>query len=443
MSIKKMSYDNNGISNISISGYKSIVKETSLEIRPLTIIAGSNSSGKSSFIQPLLLLKQTLEASYDPGPLLINGPNVKFTAVDQVLSSTKKIKVDSFSIEISIDDVKLKNYFVKAKSKRLTIDKTEYSSKKEHVTLSIDMNQKELFEFMPKFYKDNFKDDFKKGKIELGVERERCFFNIAIKVATDRPYLAGIVVKPSNDIEPHILKIIHLPGLRGNPERTYPVTAVGSTFPGTFEPYVASVVAQWQEEGRDNLKELSTDLERLGLTWKVTAVRISDTQVELKVGRLTHAARGGAQDLVSIADVGFGVSQTLPVLVALRVAEPGQLVYLEQPEIHLHPRAQAIMAEIILEAINRGVRVVVETHSSILLLSLQALIAEGKTPANKVKLHWFARNKDGATSVSSTDLDDAGSFGDWPEDFGEVSLNVESRYLDAAEIKRKAEFDAN
>ena len=113
------------------------------------------------------------------------------------------------------------------------------------------------------------------------------------------------------------------------------------------------------------------------------------------------------------------------------------MVYLEQPEIHLHPRAQAIMADILVEAINRGVRVVVETHSSILLLSLQALMAEGKITHDKVKLHWFERNKDGATTVTSADLDEAGSFGDWPEDFGDVSLQVESRYLDAAEVKRK------
>ena len=126
------------------------------------------------------------------------------------------------------------------------------------------------------------------------------------------------------------------------------------------------------------LKQLSKDLERLGLTWKVTAKRINDAQVELQVGRLPHAAKGGARDLVNIADVGFGVSQTLPVLVALLVAEPGQLVYIEEPEIHLHPRAQSAMAQILADAAKRGVRVVIETHSQLLLLGIQTLVAEGK-----------------------------------------------------------------
>src|SRR5712692_11048507 len=77
-----------GITRITVAGFKSISQEQSIEIRPLTILAGANSSGKSSIMQPLLLLKQTLEAPYDAGPILLNGPNVKFTSADQLLSRT-------------------------------------------------------------------------------------------------------------------------------------------------------------------------------------------------------------------------------------------------------------------------------------------------------------------------------------------------------------------
>ena len=74
------------IRSISVSGFKSVATEQTIEIRPLTLLAGVNSSGKSSMMQAILLLKQTLEASYDPGPLLLNGPNVRFTSADQLLS---------------------------------------------------------------------------------------------------------------------------------------------------------------------------------------------------------------------------------------------------------------------------------------------------------------------------------------------------------------------
>jgi predicted ATPase len=138
--------------------------------------------------------------------------------------------------------------------------------------------------------------------------------------------------------------------------------------------------------------------------------------------------------MVSIADVGFGVSQTLPVVVSLLAAEKDQMVYIEQPEIHLHPRAQVQLAAILADAVNRGIRVVVETHSSLLIPSLQAVVAEQTIKAQDVILHWFTRNvKDGATRVSSTTLDRKGTYGNWPVDFGEIELELQQRYLDVVE----------
>jgi hypothetical protein len=270
---------------------------------------------------------------------------------------------------------------------------------------------------------------------EYMIIREKCFLVIAIKSRNDGGMLGRITL--TRAIESYIRDFIHLPGLRGNAERSFPVTAVGPNFPGTFQEYCASVIAKWQaDKNNQKLKKLGKDLEKLGLTWKVTAKPINDAQVELQVGRLPRAVKGGAHDLVSIADVGFGVSQTLPVLVALLVAEPGQLVYIEEPEIHLHPRAQSAMAQILADAAQRGVRVVIETHSQLLLLGIQTLVAEGKLSPDLVKLHWFKRRNDGSTEITSADLDEAGTFGNWPEDFAEVSLEAESRYLDAAESQQ-------
>ena len=117
---------------------------------------------------------------------------------------------------------------------------------------------------------------------------------------------------------------------------------------------------------------------------------------------------------------------------ALLVATPGQIVYIEQPEIHLHPKAQYKMAELLAEAANRGVKVVIETHSSLLLRGIQTFVTQGKLAPNRVKLHWFTRDNDGATVVNATDLDENGAFGEeWPEDFGGMELHAEPAYLDA------------
>jgi predicted ATPase len=91
------------------------------------------------------------------------------------------------------------------------------------------------------------------------------------------------------------------------------------------------------------------------------------------------------------------------------------------------------MAEVLADAAKRGVQVVAETHSSFLLLGIQALAAEGKLAPDLVKLHWFSRGDDGATKVTSADLDEKGRFGNWPADFDSVELYAQNRYLDAVE----------
>ena len=139
---------------------------------------------------------------------------------------------------------------------------------------------------------------------------------------------------------------------------------------------------------------------------------------------------------MSLADVGFGVSQALPVIVALLIADPGQLVYVEQPELHLHPRAQVALAKLLADAAKRGVRVVVETHSSLLLLGVQTLVAGGKLPPDLVALHWFERGEDGATQVKSRDLDEFGAYGNWPQDFADVELGTHQDYLGAVSKRR-------
>jgi len=237
---------------------------------------------------------------------------------------------------------------------------------------------------------------------------------------------------PWVDYDQLLHNIIHVPGLRGNPLRTYKSTAAGDYYPGVFQDYVASVVASWQQKADPRLQSLGENLHQLGLTWKVEARQTSTTDVELRVGRLQESKRGGARDMVNIADVGFGVSQVLPVVVSLLAAQPGQLVYLEQPEIHLHPRAQVALSELLKGAVMRGVQVVVETHSELLLLGVQRLVAEGRLSPSKVKLHWFRRDDEGVTHISSADLDEYGSFGEWPVDFSDVSMKAMQSYLDAS-----------
>ena len=145
---------------------------------------------------------------------------------------------------------------------------------------------------------------------------------------------------------------------------------------------------------------------------------------------------GSARDTINIADVGLGVSQTLPVLVALLAARPDQIVFVEQPELHLHPRAQVRLADILIQAADRGVRIVVETHSSLLILALQTTIAEGRIAPERLSLNWFTRDNTGQTRVTEADLGKDGSYGDWPVDFDDIEADLQNRYLNLVDRLR-------
>jgi len=426
------------INRITVAGFKSIVQEQSIEIRPLTILAGANSSGKSSIMQPLLLLKQTLEATYDPGALLLNGPNMRFTSVEQLLSHTSSGETrDSFCVGIEIAvGAGVKTCFKRGKGLGFDVEETTYSPERASYRLHRNMSRSAIRSLLDRVNTRLPLDATTLADTAI-VNRNRCFLRLYVKLEDGDVSIPVPLIRNEGYLQESLQEVLHLPGLRGNPERTYPVTAVGSTFPGTFENYVASVILHWQREGDAHmLNRLNDDLRRLRLTGKVVARPIGDAQVELLVNRFLQ---GNAEDMVSIADVGFGVSQTLPVVVALHTAKSGQLVYIEQPEIHLHPRAQFAMAEVLADAAIAGKRLVIETHSSLLLLGIQTLVAEKKLPPELVKLHWFTQQEDGSTQISSADLDRTGAFGDWPEDFADVELNSESRYLDAAEARLMGE----
>ena len=403
-----------GITRIAVEGFKSIANRQEIEIAPLTILAGANSSGKSSIIQPLLLLKQTLDATYDPGPLLIDGPNVRFTLNEQFLSTGPFNH--PLTVEIWTEKSNFSVSFSKNAERRLEVAEERRVIDGRPLVLTPMMTPAAIQNFAEMFFIGRHFD----YKV-FAIGRNRFFLRLLAGGIPEIPVMEWIA--------PYIQAVIHVPGLRGNPSRTYRVAGVGPNFEGTFESYLASVIQSWYKDKSRNYDELNGDLQHLSLARIVVPLRLDDVTIELLVNRAKDQP-----DMVSIADVGFGVSQVLPVLVALRAANEGQLVYLEEPEIHLHPRAQVKLADILADAAKRGVHVVAETHSTLLLTAIQTLVAKGELKPDQVKLHWFQRDpKTGVTQVTPANLDENGAFGDWPEDFDDVILKAESAYLDAVE----------
>ena len=118
-----------------------------------------------------------------------------------------------------------------------------------------------------------------------------------------------------------------------------------------------------------------------------------------------------------LTDVGFGVSQVLPVLVLLYYVPEGSTVLMEQPEIHLHPAVQSGLADVMLNvATVRNVQIVVESHSEYLMRRLQRRVAEESASAEDVKL-YFVSSKRGEAKISDLLLNEWGEIENWPDKF--------------------------
>lgn len=426
------------VSAIGVTNFKSISAEAKVALGNITVLAGANSSGKSSFMQPFLLLKQTLDKPFEPDGLDISGPNACFSGTEQIFPTISEKK--GFSITYYLET---RGYICLSYAKRdvggIYLQEILIGKGKTEHTLTVGtkfgLSDAAISFLRSEFRMEMFFKHFFK-------EVTGCIVNASRGIPTlrmvSKGFAGGMQLHFADAATKIAAGLIHVPGLRGNPARNYPTSSVSTRFPGLFTDYVASIVNKWKISKDKRLAKVGLHLCKLGLTWKVDTRSIDDTRVEVRVARLPTAKRGGAHDMVSIADVGFGVSQVLPVIVALLVATKGQMVYIEQPEIHLHPRAQVALAEILVEAASRGVKVVVETLSSHLVLALQTMVAEGDIQPDDLKLHWFTRGKTGMTEIKLAELGEDGSYGDWPEDFGDVELDLQQRYLDAA-TKRQAE----
>jgi len=118
----------------------------------------------------------------------------------------------------------------------------------------------------------------------------------------------------------------------------------------------------------------------------------------------------------NLIDIGYGASQVIPILRAVMSPSRGPL-FVEQPEIHLHPKAQGTLAEILCE-VSSSRQVVIETHSVHMINRARILVASGKIDANDVMINFIGRTRTGSV-VYPIHLLENGDFGtEWPSGYG-------------------------
>lgn len=147
---------------------------------------------------------------------------------------------------------------------------------------------------------------------------------------------------------------------------------------------------------------------------------------ELSLARLSFSFTTGGATSRSFrpTSVGFGLSYTLPVVIALLAAPAGSLVLIENPEAHLHPRGQMAMGDLIVRAAAAGVQVIVETHSDHVLNGVRVAVKEGRAVPDQVAFHYFQRVTETRAgderivhTVDSPKIDSDGRLDTWPPGF--------------------------
>jgi len=264
---------------------------------------------------------------------------------------------------------------------------------------------------------------------------------------------AGFATEFALATEAILSSIFYLGPLRQHPRRMYQWSGDTPADVGQMGEFtIAAILAAEVQNRRLNRRPkerlhgfaefIAGWLKDLGVTESFAVRPIAEGRREYEVLLRTHA---GAPD-VKITDVGFGVSQVLPALVQAFYAPPNSTVWMEQPEIHLHPRVQAELADVFISAVQayenhqpRGVQFIVETHSEHFLNRLQRRIAEGKIAPADVAI-YFAQRAQGATDLEPLRVNLYGEIENWPENFfGDEMADLTARTVAAAR-RRQSEM---
>jgi hypothetical protein len=223
---------------------------------------------------------------------------------------------------------------------------------------------------------------------------------------------AAIVDTVRYTLTDELRNITYIGPLRERAKRMYLLSGEMPRNVGTRGEYAPEILFRWRDDA-NRMKSVQEWLTRFGF---------SDPLVLTPQGAAAFSLSWGAQvkhaSDTAFVDMGFGLSQVLPLIVQGVMAEPGSTIVAEQPEIHLNPRLQTLLADLFADFVRRGLRVVTETHSEHLLLTVRRLMAEKKLSDEGVALYFVERNERDS-SVRSVALGSDGhiSSDSWPRGF--------------------------
>jgi predicted ATPase len=434
--------------------------EADLPCGRITGLFGTNSSGKTSILQFLLLLKQTKEATDRALSLELNGSYVQLgTIKDAIHQHDETLGIDMDVTFIRDEPLLLANPSAEkgaaplAQGHEFTMaaslmvqnraPQTRQLSYKlgDHVfAISQSKSAVRSFDLSPRGEGSDFRFVRNTGRQWPlpGPVKGYAFPDQARTYFQNAGFLSDLEAAYEKAMD----GIFYLGPLREYPKRDYlwarsRPTDVGQRGDKAIDAILAATEAKVELNLKPKTRRLPFQqmvahwLKQLGLIqdFKVAEIKEGSNRWQAKV--ITRV--GGSE--VLLTDVGFGVSQVLPVVTLLLYVPEGSTVILEQPEIHLHPSAQAGLADVIIyAALHRRVQVILESHSEHLLLRLQRRIADEAISASDVKL-YFCDASERVSTLTLLKVDLFGRVENWPENFMGDAFG-ETAQAELARLKR-------
>ena len=379
------------IQSIAIKNFKSI-KEKHFNLRNLNVLLGLNGQGKSSFIQSLLLLRQSDE-KLKKGILSLKGNLVDIGVSKDALYQYATNKLE-FDIKFS-DNVEHKLVFdyINHSSDVFMLNQKESNTKNLH-------SEKEAL-FNNEFQYLNADRVEPKSIHKRSYENAYIYRSLGIK----GEYTVDFLELNAED-EIAFENCIH------------PKTIVSTTNKGE-KIRVRKLIHQvnlW-------LSEISPEV-----NVKTKHINSNDVQLEFQFNQPTY----GVTDAFKPENVGFGISYALHVVTALLAARKGALIIIENPESHIHPRGQAELGKLIALVAQNDVQIIIETHSDHIVNGIRVGVKEEPNLKDKTMLFYFKKvveEQEQYSSIIDIRIDKNGTLSDYPENLLDEWSNQLSKLL--------------
>jgi predicted ATPase len=434
------------LTKLQVKNFKCFEDTGELELRPLTVFVGPNSSGKSSIVQFLLALRQTVEsmdirtafAPNDGWVRLGSYPDFIFRhdwqrELEAMLEFTEHLPAP---VRSSRQPNKLRlrvRWRYNRKTTQIRLEESELVFNDGEFSQSL-MRRAGRYEATLKIASE----DGKEWRHEVLPVH---FYDFAARIKKGE--------KPSDfrqkvprhprvfAVRQSFYLVFYLGPLREFPQRSYVISGQAPSDVGVRGERSAEALwfaSRTKKQRQQMLENINRWVKEFGIAKEVKLQRLG------KSNQYQVLFVDAATDLpVNIADVGFGASQLLPIIVQGFYAPPESILLVEQPEIHLHPKAQATLGDLLMEVVKAGDRqVIVETHSEHLLARIQRRIAEQKFSHEQVAIYYFEPTP-GGTKIHRLELDEYGQLVEpIPEGFFEEGLEEALAHMKAVG-ERKAE----